>query len=40
MVEARQNKVAGLQRIRVGQFALGTLPLGQWKIIKRTDLYD
>jgi 23S rRNA pseudouridine2605 synthase/23S rRNA pseudouridine2604 synthase len=40
MVEARQNKVLGLQRIRVGQFSLGTLPLGQWKIIKRTDLYD
>lgn len=40
MVEARQNKVLGLQRIRVGHFALGGLPLGQWKIIKRTDLYD
>ncbi|EKD76115.1 MAG: hypothetical protein ACD_43C00221G0001 [uncultured bacterium] len=40
MVEARQNRVVGLQRIRVGNFSLGTLPLGQWKIIQRTDLYD
>jgi len=40
MVEARENRVVGLQRIRVGNFSLGNLPLGQWKIIKRTDLYD
>lgn len=40
MVEARQNKVVGLQRIRVGQFSLGALPLGQWKIIQRQDLLD
>lgn len=40
MVEARQNKVVGLQRIRVGQFSLGALPLGQWKIIRRQDLFD
>lgn len=39
MVEARQNKVVGLQRIRVGQFSLGALPLGQWKIIQRRDLF-
>lgn len=38
MVEARDNRVQSLQRIRVGKLTLGTLPLGQWKVIQRDEI--
>jgi 23S rRNA pseudouridine2604 synthase len=39
MCELVNLEVLGLKRIRIGQLSLGSLPLGQWRILGKNERF-